>query len=797
MLRSRFFIPPTILLLLLISFVSSGQYQITGRLVAPEGPLPYAEVILLDTLERFIGGVITDEGGRFVFPDVSTGNYLLKTSMLGYQPIQQVLTVEQSTVIGEIVLRPSATQLETVTVTAQKRLIEQQADRLIFRVENSVAALGGTGLAALELTPGVQVQNGVLSIIGRGTPAVLLDGRLLQLTGPELVDFLTSLAADDIASIEVITNPPAKYAAAGQGGLLNIVLKRGRANSWKSNTNLGGTQAVYGATNLGTTFLLNRDQLQVSASATSRLGYIQKIERIDVAFPDSRWRTLSITKDREDQLSGRLAIDYKFTDRLTVGGQYLGSHTRPDFAGPIRTRILQPNGRLDSTLVNQQHAQRPVTNHVANFHGSLDLDTLGRSVSLNLDYFQYGNSLQQTNEVSALSLDNNFLGLDLSQLTFSDQQIKNVNLQLDVEHPFAGWKLDYGTALTFTTTPGSQRTFSTIYSEPVFDPNLSNEFDYTENVQALYANASGKGSDQWDWQAGLRLENTQTETYSATQNQRTVRNYAKLFPTLYVAYRPSEHSALSISYGRRINRPSFRNLNPTRIYINSNSYSEGNPFLQPSFTDLLDLNHTWRSKLRTNLFFNRTVDGHGPVFTADPADLSQRILRRNYFTSYFFGVSESYTWEPTTWWTSQNQAFLIGGITTTEAEFAIQEQNGVQVNLRSDNTLTFGKGTKLQVNAFYNSPTRANIFRIAAIYGVTLGVQQTINESFQVSLLVNDIFNTANLRSLISTVNGVTTDYGENYATRYVRLTVSYNFGNEQVEVRKREFGNEEVQRRL
>lgn len=773
-----------------------AQHQLTGRLMADDGPLPFAEVLVADTLDQFLKGTITDGDGRFHLL-IDPGAYNLKASFLGYTGLERPITVAADLDLGDLTLTAANTELTTVTVTAQKRLIEQRTDRLVFNVENSVAAAGGTGLTALELAPGVRLQNGIIELVGRGNPAILLNGRLLQLNGEELTDFVQGLSADDIARIEVITNPPARYAAAGRGGLLNIVLKSGRANAWKNTISVARTQAFYGSTNANNTFFYNHDRLSLSANLSGSRGFQREFEGITIDYPASRWATELYNKNKLDRVGGRVSLDYQLNDRLSLGGQYQGSNGSPGFIGSGATQVSGSNGGLDSLLLNRQGTERSLTNHATNLHGKLQIDTLGRSVSFDMDYFDYDNELEQDTDIRTFAPNGDFLGLNLAQFNFSDQRIDNLSAKIDVEHPLQALKLSYGVSLIHTKTLGNQRNFNTRTGTAVFDPLLSNAFEYEENVQAAYVNASGKLGELLDWQVGLRFENTKTESYSVTLDQRTPNDYGKLFPTFYLAYHANENNDYTFSYGRRINRPGFRNLNPFRIYVNSNSYSEGNPFLQPSFVDLLDFTHAWRGKLRTNLFFNRTIDGHGTLFSAEEDGQVQALIRRNYFTEYNFGLGEIYTWEPAGWWTSQNQVYLFAGITKVGNEFVAEEQNGLQFKVSSNNTFSFRDKTKLQVNAWYNAPHRANVFVIGATYGLTLSLQQDVGKSLKLSLTANDIFDTASLRSLVSVVNGVSTDYGQNYASRHLRFSLNYQFGNQKIEVSDKGFGNEAVRRRM
>ena len=782
-------------LFFLLPLFAAAQLTVSGRVTDGTAPLPYAEVYLRDQNDRLVTGTFTEDDGTFALT-APAGTYRFGANFLGYAPLVQEIELTETLDLGDLPLGEAGNNLDAVVVTAQKRLIEQRADRLIFNVENSVAAAGGDALAALQLAPGLRLQNGVLELIGRGTPGVLLDGRLLQLSGEELTSFLASLSAADVSKIEVIANPPARYAAAGQGGLINIVLKKGKANSWKNTSTLSHTQSRYGFSNLNNSLFYRRGKLNLSASANATLGDNYNFEAIDVAFPSGNWAMEMDSKAKRDNASARIALDYDFTDRLSLGGQYLGSFGRQGFTSEAVTTVSAASGQLDSTLVNAISARRPVTSHTANVHGLLKLDTLGRSVSFDVDYFKYANELALDSRAETFLPGGEFLGLNFANLNEAVQRIDNLNVKVDVEHPLGKTQLSYGGQLTFTETFGDQVNFNTVSGVPVFDQLLSNTFTYQENVQAAYFSLAATPNERWEWKAGLRLENTTTEGLSITLDQRNTNDYLRLFPTLFLAYHQSEDHDYSFSYGRRINRPSFRNLNPFRVYANSNAYSEGNPFLQPSFSDQVEFTHAFRGKLRTNVFLNRTIDGHGTVFIGDPATETQATLRRNFYNDFFIGIGELYSFDVGKWWNSQNQAYAFFGTTNVYGEFDIKARNGLQWNASTNNTFNLGAKTKLQVNFRYNAAYEANIFDIGATWSLDVGLRQEIGERWQLSLLFNDIFDRASLDFLASEVNGITSVYSQNYSNRFARLTASYSFGNNDLESRRRDFGNEGIRRR-
>ncbi len=759
-------------------------------------PIPFANVILTQEDGNIVNGGITDEDGNFSIT-AKKGNYKLIISFIGYVDMNQDIELFDTINLGTITLTDSTTSLDEVVIKTTKKVIERKPDRLIFNVENSIAASGGDAMDALRVAPGIALQNNAITMIGRGESRVMIDGRLLQLSGEELVDFLASIAADDIKKIEIITNPPAQYEAAGNGGLINIVYKRGARNSWKNNTSLAYNQNKYQFTTLRNNFFYNKNRLRFSLSTNGTLGNRREDEEIDVLYPDGQWLSDANVKARRDNISGRLSIDYDITEKTTIGAQYLGNYSTPDYDILANTQIFNATNQIDSTLINNSFSGRSINSHLYNVHMTTKLDTLDRKISFDLDYFDYDNKLKQNDLVNSFSPNGDFIGINLQSQNLGNQRIDNVSFKVDVEHPFSNININYGGKISFIKTINDLQNLTIQSAAPLFNPNSSNEFEYTEKIQAAYINGSKKIGDHWEFQAGLRLENTDTEGFSKTLNQKNTNQYLKLFPTAYISYQKNDNHTFSFNYGKRINRPSFRNLNPFRIYINSNAFSEGNPFLQPSFTDNFEFNHTYKGKLTTNAFLNIRSDGFGTIFSADEETEIQSIIRENYYTNYNWGIGEIHSFDTLSWWKSQNQIYLLGSKTVVDDNVVGVPQNGTQLYFATNNTFSLSKNTKLQANFWYRSPSKFVLFDISESYSFDLAIKHSMfKDKLQLSLALNDIFDKANDGKLTSIVNNVETVYAQNYSTRFARISISYSFGNSKIKNKQRNFGNDEERRR-
>ncbi|WP_299124465.1 outer membrane beta-barrel protein [uncultured Tenacibaculum sp.] len=785
-----------ILALLFQAISLIGQIKITGKVTEGNEPIVFANVILQSLEGKIIKGTTTIDNGEFSL-SAPKGTYNLRISFIGFIEIKKQVSLNTDIDLGTLILKEESSRLNEVVITSKKRLIEQKTDRLIFNVENSVSASGGDALDALKLAPAITIQNNQISMVGGEATRVMVDGRLIQLSGEELVSFLNSISADDIKKIEIITNPPAQYEASGGGGIINIVYKKGRRNSWKNTTSFSYNVNTYGYGTLRNNFSYNKNKIQLNASINTTRGSLRNLERSATFFPKSTWKVGIDSKDTRKNNSARLSINYLLSDNIEIGGQYLGSFNRPFSDAPGTTEFYNESNQLDSLLVKTEPRRRSINNNIYNAHIIAKLDTMGRKLTVDFDYFNYENKLEADALVNTFSPSGQFVRVNQSVKNITNQAIDNYSIKADMSHPIDKLDLSYGFKFSFINTKNKLDNFSTVTNVPILDTNLSNEFEYKENVQGFYVNASRKISDKWNLQAGLRIENTETRGFSETLNQVNKNSYTKLFPSVFVSYNKNDNNTFSFNYGRGINRPNYRDLNPFRSYVNSNVYSEGNPFIQPAFIDRFTFTHNYKGKFITSLYFSYTSDGFGTLFSAEPENNIQAVIRRNYYNGTYWQLSEMYNVRFTSWWKSQNYAHISGVNANVFEDLSAPVKNGIQFRFSTNNTFTLSENTSVQADFFYQPKSSSNIYELGTMYGLSLGVKKTfLKKQLQAAIFVNDIFDSASLNNLTSEVNGVKTIYDQNYSSRYLRFSLSYSFGNKKIKTRNRGFGNSEEQQR-
>jgi outer membrane receptor protein involved in Fe transport len=496
-------------------------------------------------------------------------------------------------------------------------------------------------------------------------------------------------------------------------------------------------------------------------------------------------------------------FDMEITDKWTVGAQYMGNIRRPKpTISNSQTNLFDITNNNAGEINTESNSKAKSDIHSGNFHSIIQLDTLGKKINFDFDFFTYNANSDQiyasnTSGSTDIQIPN---GLQ-SENSVLDRKITNYSTQIDVEHPFKKFSLNYGMKLSFSRTDNDIHVFDLASGMPVNDPNQTNRFLYKENIQALYV--SGKAVfGKWEMQLGLRGENTQFTGNSLTMDTLFKKSYLELFPTAYLNYNHNDKHTFFAEYGRRINRPSFDHLNPFRWYSSPYYSFEGNPELKPSFTTNVELGYTYNNMFQAALFYSGYKDSYGGgIVLLDEDGYTQRGRRINYYDGYETGIRITYIFRKLKWWTSSN---LAGGyyehsdskiypLTPKTAKgyiAAFETSNTFYFN--NDRTISAGfsfayvaPGTSLDLAHNY-SRTHLSAFARMLFFDRTLSV------SLQGNNLLNEY--SYNWRRKQS---GILVYSRAHYDQRYIRLSVSYSFGSKNVKVDRREVSNSEEKGRV
>ncbi|CAL2081150.1 TonB-dependent receptor domain-containing protein [Tenacibaculum sp. 190524A02b] len=759
-------------------------------------PIAFANVIVKQN-NQMITGTITDEEGKFEITVTKKKPFQIEISFINYESWHKEVTAISNTDFGVIILKEIKNELDEVIITAKKPTIKRKVDRLVFNIENSIVSSGGDAMDVLKKTPGVRVGDNAISLIGKSSVRILINDRISPLTGEDLTNYLQSLNSNDITKIEVITNPPSKYEAAGNSGLINIVLKKAKKNYFGGNVRSTYRQATYASAILGGGITYQKNKLSLFTNINASNGSVEVNETNKIFYPNQTWDTDSKVRYFTKSIAARAGIDYDINENTSFGFQYLGGTSKPDNNEITNTNLINNLRTIDSLLLTKAGVDKKNYYHSFNGHFKAELDTLGKSINVDVDYFIYDNKQTRNNTTETFQQGNLVQNPTNVFRNTSNQHIKSFTSGIDLEWPSKFANLEFGGKVSFIKNNSDVSAFNFQNNTFTINPNQSNVFEYQENTQAIYASVS-KSLKKWDFKLGLRMEFTQTEGNSITLNQLNENNYNKLFPTAYVTYNPNDSHSLSLNYGKRINRPNYHELNPFRWYSNPFSYSEGNPFLQPSFIDNFELSHTFKNNLNTSFYVSFTEDGSDQITLTDSNTNIQATVRRNFLTQNVLGIYQSYTLKKVKWLESYLQYDVNYSKIKSNLPNTIQEQDGFNFYGAIDNSFYFNNSKTFlgEFNFWYSSPSVSGVDRIGQSYAADMGLKWLfLDKKLQVNFVLTDIFKTN--RSVIkSIVNGIKQEYNNYYDNRQLRVSLTYKFGNSKLRSKRKSFSNEEERSR-
>lgn len=791
----------TILIILFIPITLFSQIKITGKIVNQKDEvLELIEVLILNKDSITIKSELTNIKGGFSL-SAEKGEYHLQVRKFGTILWKQKINLIDALNLGIITITEKEQHLAEVVVMSKKKLIERKVDRLVFNVENSIAATGGDALDALKVTPGIRVQNDAITMIGKSTMTVMVDDRMMQLSGNDLINFLKTLSSDNIKSIEVITTPPAKYDAAGNSGIVNIKLKKIKPDSWNSAIRTTYTLTTYPAGSLGGNFNYDKNKISINSDGGYTNGSTAPFYNTTFFYPNQLWIEENTNRNFYDLVRGRLGINYKFTDKFNIGLQYLGSYNKKkNIEGDYSILSNITSNIVDSLIVNK--AKNNIKNKINSYdvYSKIKLDTVGKEILLNFNYLNFTDkqdrNFESTNLFSnkAIIPNSYFSANNVSELTTT-----NFSGKVDVDMPLKFMNLSFGGKISSTKNKNKLNFFNRTSGDPVLDSLQSNEFIYKENTEALYLSGNKKINDKWETQIGLRLESTQTKGNSTTINNSNNNEYLKLFPTAYISYIPNSYHSFSLNYGRRIQRPYFEFLNPFRIYNNKYQYSEGNPLLKPTFSHVLEFSYIFKTNWTSTLYYNEIIDALGGLIYINPDTSVQSNIILNYYDSKKYGISETYTLNIKKWFESNNNLNLFYTDSRTEIAYIKPIKNALNTRFSTNNNFILNEDRTISISAnfSYTFPGTDGFYKTSSYSQLDLALRLLlIKKLLTVSLIGNDVFRSS-INTQTSEINNITIKYRNYQDLQFFRCSIVYKFGNTNIKNNQKEFGNEEENSRL
>lgn len=782
----------TIIYILFLLIMSTGfaQINLKGKVVdQDQEPVSFASVVLVQAKNQSIyKGEITDEGGVFTFKNIVAGDYILKVTFLGYKDHTRSLSLKTSKDLGKIVLIEDSETLDEIKITAKKPTVKRKIDRLVFNVENTTLSIGNAW-DVLRNTPGVLMNNDQLTIRNSANILILINDKRVYLSGEELKNLLEGTSAQEITSVEVITNPPAKYEAEGNA-VLNIKMKKNLVTGYKGTVGGSFTQARFAKQSLFTSHYFKNKKVNFYGSYSHSRGQNNRLEDEVIDFGgNSKFRSFLDRNSWSGNHNFRLNSEFNISPKssLTLGTQF---YWRPNWRARNTTdsEVLNANDVLESTFVTNSSAD--------DFISDLGID-LDYEVKFNNKekllvsghYTTYdGNGGQQVT-TRYFDLQNINIGNNLFS-TKTEQETTIYSSQIDYENALdEDTKFESGFKFANIESLSDLKHYNEINGQNVLDPTRTNAFSYKEKNVAGYLSYQ-TSLEKWNFKAGLRGEYTSLTGESITINQTNKNNYFKLFPTLYVQYASNENHQIGVTYGKRISRPNYSSLNPFKFYFSDYSFFEGNPMLRPAISHNFELQYTLFKSYNFEVYYNHQVDYITEVNYQNNTDNSLRFSTINAPTKKGYGINFSTNLTLSDRWTFYTEQNVFND----ENIIVAQENNGQLINSNIwgyygyySTSYQFLKDKSLSAELSFYMVTDGiqGSLQVEGSEDLSLGITKKLfDNKASLSLRFSDI-----LRSQIIKISTAYLDQNnyfiDNRETQYVRVGFRYNFGNQSLKKKR------------
>ncbi|WAC13802.1 TonB-dependent receptor domain-containing protein [Dyadobacter pollutisoli] len=800
----------TLLSLLLTTLSCScfaQNFNVSGRVKSQQNePVPFAAVSVNNAKDSsLIKADVADEGGVFKFTGINAGTYFIKISAVGNKAFQSPVfhITGKDLDFPVFTLLADTKQLNEVKVTAAKPLIEVKSDRLIFNIEGSINSTGSNALDLLQKSPGVQVDKDEnIMVKGRTGVRIYIDGRPSPMSGKDLASTLKSMNSADIEAIEIITNPSAKYDAAGDLGIINIRLKKNVKLGTNGNLSLGAMFGITPKYNAS----LNLNHRDKKFNIFGSYGYNHGAWH-NTTYDDQVLNNVAYNKIwhgiwRDTTHSAKIGADYFINSKNTIGFSANGRVSNHNGGGESETFIskkFQPTA--DSLLLSSQ-TSNPEKNKNLNINLNYRYaDTTGHELNIDADYGIFtsrGISYQPNKYFFRITSDE---PMERNYVSKTPVEIIIKSFKTDYEQPLKKGKLGYGFKLSDVKSDNTFDFFNVLGNTEVIDTNRSNRFKYTERVYAAYINYNVPLGKKWDLQAGLRAENTQSigdlTSFKHNDLDKVDTTYLNFFPSAALSFKASKNHTWNINYSRRINRPSYQNLNPFEYRIDELVYSKGNPFLRPEYANSFKLTHVYKAKLTTSLGYRRT---RFPVVGLRiPYDTSRTyFIPRNLDYSQSFSLDVSVNLPVTKWWEIYFNVSGYHNIWKAGLENGLTINNRTTaLNLNGQNTFKLKNNWTLELTGWYNSPYRRIDYNLA-MGMVDAGVQKKFwKDNATLKLSFSDVFHTAK-GGYHSEYAGIKTNLRFRFEGQMLKLNFNYRFGSKEIKAaRNRRSGTEDELNRI
>ena len=803
--------------LIFLNAKAQQNATITGTVKAQDNkPVDAATVSLLKAKDSSIIKIaVTDKSGLFAFEKIKTDNYLLQVDAIGFDKFLKPVKVndEQTTNAVDIQLTTASKTLNNVSVSATRPLVETKIDKTVVNVDASPTNTGLSALEVLEKSPGVTVDNdGNITLKGKQGVQIFIDGKPAYLSGQDLVNYLKSLPSNQLDQIEIMTQPPAKYDAAGNSGIINFKTKKNMNNGFNGSITTSAIIAQY----FKNTNSINLNWRKGKTNFYGNYGYsywegfndidISRSLREDRSVPYNRYvvqHTFGRYSARPQNF--KAGVDYFANKKTTLGFAVNGFIDARKFTSSGRANIYDSIQRFVQYNDASSQTDDPWTNVGFNLNLQQKLNDKGQEISADADYILYRTKGKQYSYNYLYNADdtpsedpyllNGYLPANIDIYTF----------KTDYTHPLKNdSKFEAGLKVSYVKTDNDAQytVFNSTTNKWENDATRSNHFIYKENINAAYVNLH-KQIKKFGMQLGLRVEQTISEGNQTTKEISFKKNYTKLFPTTYFTYKLNDNNTLGLSYGRRIERPSYQDLNPFQYQLDRYTYQQGNPDLQPQFSNNIELSFDHKGQINISANYTSVSDIINDVLITkkEPGDSNYTTYQttENIASNKNIGLSVNYNRKLNKWWSLN---FFVN-VFNNHYKGVIDDENidvGITAfNTNISNQFTFNKGWTAELSGWCNSRNYYSGAILAEPMGFFSlgGGKQILKSKGTVRINIRDPFYVMRFKGESDLNHGLTQVHSV-WDNRRVVFTFTYRFGKANgQQQRKRSTGADDEQNRV
>ena len=800
-------------LAIVFSFYLSAQSGTVSGKVLLEDNKPAAKATVSLLRQKDSGAVklsVPNENGTYSFENIKAGNYLVGVTYTGYKKyFSTAFQVDdagnKSVTVPDITLQISAGNLGAVTMQSKKPFIERKIDRLVINVESSIVSTGSTALEVLEKSPGVLInQESGINLKGKSGVIIMIDGKPSPLSGADLITYLKGVPSANIERVEIITNPSAKYDASGNAGIIDIRFKKDKREGYNGNAGVSYGQGEYSkpSANISLNYRKRKWNVFTTDAFTKPTSFTNFY--INRKFFENGWGPVesvfdqtTFTKQPQQSFNLRTGVDFYASKKTVVGLLLNGTLYKGVRDGLSNADISNPDGSLQFKNITANLLKDKRHNLFGNFNFKHTFDTLGQELNADIDMGRFYARPKQDIFINTYDANNN---PQSSNTQKSDQQstISVKSFKADYVLPLKGQsKFEAGVKTSFVTTDNDVKFFNIIGGNEQLDANRSNHFIYIENVNAAYVNYS-KDFKTTGIQLGLRLEHTHSKGDQVTTSQNLNRDYVQLFPSAFLSQKLNENNEFNISYSRRIDRPTYRQLNPFKLLVDNYTYVLGDPYLTPVFTNSYQLGYTYKSKYNVTFSYLESKDAITDVFVQDDATKISSQIPANMQDFRQYDVTFNFPVSIRKWMNSNINASAYYNKYDSPLQGGQLNNDYTSWDVSMTNSFIVGKkGWTAELNSFYQSKNVWGQFIIRNLAQVTAGVQKiSKNKKSVYKVSVADIFSTNHIAVIVKYQNqDWHTD--RTWDSRYVTFSYTYRFvKNTVARARQRTSGVEDEKRR-